>query len=218
MRQKLRENGLSLAMFGLFLLFLLAQSLSGLFAENGDRGRHGEPGVSYATYLRSGDFVEGVFENWESEFLQMGAFVLMTIYLRQKGSPHSKDLNEPVGHEEEPPRGRWPLPWPVRRGGLALAVYEHSLTLSLFALFVMSFALHAWGGAHQFNDEGAAHGQATVSVIGYMTTSQFWYQSFQNWQSEFLSVGVLIVLSIFLRERGSAESKPVESPTSATGQ
>ncbi len=149
-------------------------------------------------YLGSAHFVEAVFENWESEFLQMAAFVLLTIALKQKGSSESKPLEEKS--ERPKPKPAKTSPWPVRRGGWIRKLYENSLTIALAFLFVLSFGLHALGGAGQENRERARHGERAVGRLEYVGTAQFWFESFQNWQSEFLAVGVLIVLSIFLRE------------------
>jgi hypothetical protein len=218
MRRVLRENSLSIVMLGLFLVFLVGQSLTGHRTHNQELTDHGRPPIGYLDYLASGSFAEAVFENWESEFLQMASFVLFTIFLRQRGSPESKKLHgeEPV--DANPRMARSPkAPWPVRRGGVALALYQHSLTIALFLLFLLSFYLHAAGGTRQFNEEQAAHGGSPVSTLGYLTTSRFWFESFQNWQSEYLSVGALVVLSIFLRQRGSPESKPVAHPHDETG-
>jgi hypothetical protein len=218
MRRFFRENSLSIVMFGLFFLFLAGQSIAGHREFNQDQRDHGESVVDYVSYLGSGHFIEAVFENWESEFLQMGSFVLFTIFLRQKGSPESKKLEgeEPVDADPRASRRR-NSPWPVRRGGLALAIYEHSLTIAMFLLFFISLFLHAAGGATEYNQEQMAHGGSAVSLLAYMETSRFWYESFQNWQSEYLAVGALVVLSIYLRQRGSPESKPVDHPHSETG-
>ena len=218
MRRFFRKNSLSMVMFGLFFAFLAAQSVAGHREYNQDQREHGEPVISYVPYLGSGHFVEAVFENWESEFLQMGSFVLFTIFLRQKGSPESKKVEgkEPVDADPRDSRRR-NAPWPVRRGGVALAIYEHSLTLALFLLFFVSLYLHAAGGVSEYNSEQLAHGGQAVSLLAYMGTSRFWFESFQNWQSEYMAVGALVVLSIFLRERGSPESKPVDHPHSETG-
>ena len=218
MRRVLRDNGLSITMFALFLIFLVGQSISGYKANNSDNEQHRQPPESFGEYLTSGAFVEATFENWESEFLQMGAYVVLTALLIQKGSPESKN---PDGDEtDEDPRTRHDdpsAPGPVRRGGLALSVYEHSLSIALFALFLLSFVLHALGGHAEFNQQQLEHGASTVSLWSFVTSSQFWFQSMQNWQSEFLSVGVLIVFGIVLRQRGSTESKPVEAPHAKTG-
>ena len=218
MRRVLRDNGLSITMFALFLIFLVAQSIAGYKANNSDNEQHRQPPESYGEYLTSGAFVEATFENWESEFLQLGAYVLLTALLIQKGSPESKN---PDGDEsDEDPRTKRDdpkAPGPVRRGGLALNVYEHSLSIALFALFLISFVLHALGGHAEFNQQQLEHGQAAVSLWSFVTSSQFWFQSMQNWQSEFLAVGMLAVLGIFLRQRGSPESKPVAAPHAQTG-
>jgi hypothetical protein len=219
MRRFLRENGLSIAMFGLFFVFLLLQSLTGWRSANQENQEHHQPTESYVSYVGSGSFVEATFENWESEFLQMAGFVLLTVFLRQKGSPESKSLDgeEPVDEDPNQARNRQGVPGPVRRGGLALVVYQNSLSLALVALFLMSFLLHALGGRADYNQQQLEHGEAPTSLLGFMTSSQFWFQSFQNWQSEFLAVFALTVLGIFLRQRGSPESKPVAAPHAETG-
>lgn len=222
--QFLRENALSIAALTLFAFSFAGQTLTGLHVANDEARQHGAAILTLGAYLRSGAFVEATFENWESEFLQMGLFVILTKYLRQRGSSESKPLpadGKPSdGPEDDDPRNAAEdpkAPWPVRRGGWVLKVYERSLSIALFSLFAMSVVLHAVGGASKYNEDALRHGEATVSTLGYLGTSQFWFESFQNWQSEFLSIAVLIVLSIFLRERGSPQSKPVASPHGATG-
>ena len=218
MRKTLKYNGLSIVMFGLFAVFVVLMSLAGQREYNQDQTEHGETAVSYAEYVTTGHFVEAVFENWESEFLQMGAFVLLTVWLYQKGSPESKKLE---GHEpvDEDPRttDRDDAPWLASTGGVKTWLYERSLSIALFTLFFLSFALHAAGGAREFSAEQAAHGGEAVSTLSYLTTSRFWFESFQNWQSEFLAVGALVVLSVYLRQRGSPESKPVAASHAETG-
>jgi hypothetical protein len=220
MRRLLRENGLSIVMFSLFLFAVVGQTFTGLHEYNDDEKDHGQPTLKLSEYLASGHFVESIFENWESEFLQMACYVFLTAFLYQKGSPESKDPDkkEPVDREPKSGRQKKDAPWPVRRGGFVLKVYERSLSLTLFLLFLISFALHAAGGARLYSHEQALHGGEAVSTLQYLGTSRFWFESFQNWQSEFLSVGVLVVLSIFLRQKGSPESKPVDSPHSKTGE
>jgi hypothetical protein len=215
----LAQHSLSITMFFLFALFLILQSWAGHRAYNQEQREHGESSITYASYVTQGHFIEAVFENWESEFLQMSSFVLFTVFLRQRGSPESKKL---VGHEpqdKDPNRARHGkhVPWPVRRGGLVLRLYENSLSITLFAIFLLSLWLHALGGVDAYNEEQRAHGNPPVSTAEYMTRSQFWFESFQNWQSEFLAVGALAVLAIYLRQRGSPESKPVAAPHDETG-
>jgi len=205
-------------MTALFLLALAGQSASGFATYNDEQVEHGERPVSIGQYLSTGHFGEAVFENWESEFLQMGLFVLLTVWLRQKGSPESKPLDGPEGVDREPDPHRRGAPWPVRTGGIAAGIYGHSLTIALLTLFAVSFTLHVITGAADFSAEQVAHGGATVTPLGYLFTSRLWFESFQNWQSEFMSIGALVVLAIFLREKGSPESKPVDAPHAETGE
>ena len=216
----LRNNGLSIAMFALFSVSLVGQVVAGHRVYNDEQIEHEQPAVLLGEYLRSGHFVEAVFENWESEFLQMAAFVLLTAYLYQKGSPESRKLEGEPDLDKHPGKSKKKdSPWPVHRGGLALKLYSHSLSIALLLLFGASFLLHAAGGVRDYNQEQMEHGAGTtMGMMSYIGTSRFWFESFQNWQSEFLSVGVLIVLSVFLRERHSPESKPVEDPHNETGR
>lgn len=219
MKRFFKENGLALAMFGFFFVILIGQIGAGFLSNNEDLRSHGRPELTIGSYLVSGHFIEAVFENWESEFLQMGCYVLFTVALKQKGAADSKPLTGQA-EEDADPRAKKDepgVPWPVKRGGLVLKLYENSLTITLFSLFLISFLLHAYGGSLQYCTEQQEHGQECVGFLGFLGTSQFWFQSFQNWQSEFLSVGVLVVLTIFLRQRGSTESKPVATPNYLTG-
>ncbi len=219
MRRFWRSNGLSVTMFGIFLLVLFGQTVTGFHVYNQEQQEHGQHAIGYLAYFQTRSFLEVTFENWESEFLQMGAYVLLTVFLFQRGSVESKDPDAKDPTEDDPRLHRLdPLaPWPVRRGGIALKFYENSLFAAFVVLFVVSFVLHAIGGAGQYSEEQIQHGGHGVSVPEYLTTSRFWYESLQNWQSEFLAVGSIVVLSIFLRQRGSPESKPVAAPHSQTG-
>jgi hypothetical protein len=210
-----RDNGLLLACLGLFVVFFVGMIVSGAATYNEEQLDHGsQETVSLLGYLLSGDFVEATFENWESEFLQMGMYVVLTAFLYQRGSAESKPIDGEAPQDKDPRLEKLDasMPWPVRRGGVALRFYEHSLAIALFVLFFASWGLHALGGAAAFNEERLQHGQPAVSVLQYLTTSQFWFESMQNWQSEFVAVAAIVGLSIFLRQRGSAESKPVAEP------
>lgn len=219
MRRFLRNNGLSIAMFTLFFFSFVGQYLTGIAQYNEDRETHRMPPVGYVEYLTEGHFIEATFENWESEFLQMGMYVVLTVFLYQKGSSESKDPDKLERVDIIPEKSLLDkdTPAPVLRGGWRLKLYENSLSIALFSLFAASFALHAYGGAKEYSIEQLTHGEPPVSMLEFMQTSQFWFESFQNWQSEFLSIGAMVVLSIFLRQKGSPESKPVDSPHSATG-
>jgi hypothetical protein len=220
LRRFVFENGLSLAALTLFVLSFAGQVVAGHRTHNDEQRQHGEATVGLGAYLRTGAFIEATAENWESEFLQMGLFVLLTAFLYQRGSSESKRIEEPEGVDQDPDEARESpdAPWPVRHGGLPLTLYKHSLSIVLLLLFAVSFAAHAVGGAMDYNDEQRQHGGETVSALGYLGTSRFWFESFQNWQSEFFSVGVLVLLSIWLRQQGSAQSKPVAASYHETGE
>ena len=220
LKRFLFENGLTLAALSLFLVSFAGQVAAGHRLYNDEQRQHGQAAVGLATYLTTGDFIEATAENWESEFLQMGLFVLLTSFLYQRGSSESKTIEEPDAVDQDPREARDDpdAPWPVRRGGLWLAIYQRSLGTALLLLFGVSVVAHAIGGSMEYNDAQRQHGGQVVSAIGYLATSQFWFESFQNWQSEFFSVAVLVVMSIWLRQQGSSQSKPVAASARETGE
>jgi hypothetical protein len=214
-----RNNGLSITLLALFLVTWLGQSVAGHRYHNEEQRDHGQPEIGYVEYLKSPAFVEATAENWESEFFQMAFYVVLTVFLFQKGSSESKDPAKKERVDREPDPKRKGAPWPVRRGGLVLHLYKNSLALALFGLFLVSFLMHAAGGAGEYNAEQREHGKAgELSALEYMRTSRFWFESLQNWQSEFLAVLAIVVLSIWLRQAGSPESKPVDAPHDETGE
>jgi hypothetical protein len=219
MRKYLRNNGLSIALFALYFVFHLGTSMTGQFQHNQELEEHGQPPIGYWQYITSGNFLETTMENWESEFLQMFAFVILTTFLFQEGSSESKQPGGADAVDRDPrlAQNKADAPWPVHKGGFVLILYENSLSLVLLFLFLFSFTLHAIGGAEAYSQLETLHGGQAVTVWQYMGTAQFWYESLQNWESEFFSVGVLIILSIYLRQRGSSQSKPVDSSIHATG-
>ena len=219
MRRFLHDNGLSVALFALFLVSLIGQALTGWKAHAEDLRVHGMPALGLLSYLGSGHFISAVFENWESEFLQMAAYVVLTIFLFQKGASESKKPDESNPEDESPyaHRSDPDAPGPVHRGGLLLKLYSHSLSIALVTLFLVSFWLHLAGSTRRMNEEALEHRQPPQTMADTLGDPEFWYESFQNWQSEFLSIGVLLVLGIYLRQRGSPEFKPVAAPHHATG-
>lgn len=213
------NNSLSIVLFSLFVMFLVGLGITGYVHQNEQLEEHGRATISVLSYLGSGEFFEAVFENWESEFLQMGALVVFTIFLRQKGSADSKKIR---GRQEVDTRSKYSVA--SSRGlsekftAVGHMLYSNSLSIALFILFILSFVIHVISGASAHNQEALLHGQQTVSVLTYATTARFWFESFQNWQSEFLAVGILLVLSIFLRQRGSPESKKIGDANEKTGE
>jgi hypothetical protein len=213
----LYQNGLSLVVLVFIVLTLLGQIYTGWQDYNDELQQMQRSTLSLSQYLGSGHFLEATFENWESEFLQMGLYVLLTVWLRQKGSSESKKLDEEEEEDREP-QPHPGAPWPVQAGGIWLTLYKNSLTITFFTLFLISFMLHALGGTEVYNLEQQQNGEPPVTVMGYMATPRFWFESFQNWQSEFVSILSIVVLSIFLRQKGSPESKPVDAPVDETGR
>jgi len=210
-----------LALGTVFFLFLVGHSIAGHLDYNAEQRSHRQSTVGYREYLGTPHFLESVTENWESEFLQIFAYVILTAFLFQEGSAESKKLDEPEPADRDPSRSRDrpDAPWPVRRGGLVLKLYSHSLSIAFLLLFIASFALHAVSGAREYSAEQQEHGLGPpVSTLAYLGTAQLWFESFQNWQSEFLAIAAVVVLSIFLRQRGSPESKPVDAPHGDTGR
>lgn len=212
----LYRNGLSLAMLGFLIFSFIGMYVSGWHDYNNERESRKQSPVTAMQYVRTGHFVSATFENWESEFLQMAIYVLLTVWLRQKGSSESKSLDESEEVEKEP-QPKPDAPWPVHKGGFVLAVYKNSLSIALFLLFLLSFYLHLCGSLSNHNEQDIADGKPASTMWQHLGSSSFWFESFQNWQSEFLSVLSIVVLSIWLRQKGSPESKPVDAPDSKTG-
>ena len=211
-----RRNGLTLVFGLLTVLALAGHGLAGWWHENDERALEALPLLPLAGYLASGGFLSSLFENWESEFLQMGAFVLLTVWLRQRGSSESRPL-DPAEEPPDEPVPRSGQPWPVRRGGGWRRLYEHSLSLALFLLFALCFCAHLLSSWHAHQDEQRRHGLPAESLVEHAGDSRFWFESFQNWQSEFLSVVALCLLSIWLREKDSPQSKAVTARHHDTG-
>ena len=217
MKKFLKNNSLSLVFFILFLLSLGGQVITGLKQHNQEMEEEGGQQLNMGQYFTSGHFLQSTFENWESEFLQMALFVILTMFLYQKGSSESKDPEKEEEVDREPNPRRRNAPWPVKKGGLALTIYKHSLCYALTIIFIFSFFLHWYGSLKDYNEGQILKNLPAETAIQYLSNSRMWFESFQNWQSEFLSVFAIVVLSIFLREKGSPQSKPVDAPDSETG-
>ncbi|AYV48540.1 hypothetical protein CFHF_20065 [Caulobacter flavus] len=211
----LKSNGLTLALAALFLASLVGHWLTGWRVELEDLQRHGQSPIGPLAYLTDPAFISTVFENWESEFLQMSVYVVLTAYLVQRGSSESKDPDAPT--RDVLPSNDPKAPVLARKTGPLAWAYAHSLGLALALLFVASFVLHWTSSAKAATQEALEHGGAAKSTLAYLADPQLWFESFQNWQSEFLSTAVLVVLSIYLRQKNSPESKPVAAPNAQTG-
>jgi hypothetical protein len=219
MRQ-LRDNALSLVFGALFVLALVGQSVAGWFENNERLAQHGMPPEAFGAFVTSSDFVVDVAENWQSEFLQFFLFIAATIWFVQRGSPESKkpgdegpgtDEDQMVGEHAQPDSPSW-----ARARGIRQTIFSNSLLLVMGTVFLLSWLAQSLAGNVVMNSENAEHGQPSIPWVEYIGTPDFWNRTLQNWQSEFLAVGAMIALSIFLRQRGSGESKPVGLPHYAT--
>jgi len=211
------RNGLTIVFLGLFIITLAAQALTGWKQHNSDLTEEHVAPIGLPAYLTSGHFISATFENFESEFLQMALYVLLTVGLRQIGSAESKKLDEPEEVDREPVPSK-DAPWAVRKGGLILKLYSSSLFICFAILFFVSWGLHFYGSWQNHNVEQAAKNLPLATVGAYLTEPEFWFETFQNWQSEFLSVASIVFLTIYLRQKGSPESKPVDAPHMETGK
>jgi len=216
MRRMLRDQALSLFFLVLFVLALIGQSLAGFARNNDELLEHGRQAIGFGEFISSSDFLVDVAENWQSEFLQFFLFIGATIWLVQRGSPESKkpgdegpgdDADQLVGRHARSDSPAW-----ARAGGWRTALYGNSLLLVMGAVFLLSWFAQSLAGTVVANEENAMHGVAAISWLEYAASPDFWDRTLQNWQSEFLAVGTMVVFAIFLRQRGSAESKPVGVP------
>ena len=217
---RVRQHSLSLFFGVVFLIALGGQSIAGLLMFNEEQLSHGMEPVSFGSFITSSDFVVDVAENWQSEFLQFFLFILATVWLVQKGSPESKqpgdegldtDRKQLVGPYAKPNSPRW-----AKTTGWRLALYSNSLLIVMGLIFLLSWWIQSVAGVTVYNQDQVEHGQPLVDWLGYVATPDFWNRTLQNWQSEFLAVGCMVAFSIYLRQRGSSESKPVGTPHTET--
>lgn len=220
-RRFLRDNGLSLVCGGLFLVTLVLQSVAGWHEYNAEQAAHDASGVSWAAYVTSSHFGVAVLENWQSEYFQFTLFIVLTVWLLQRGSPESKEIGTAGTESDRDQRvgrhARADSPRPARSGGVRTRVFSNSLVLVMAGIWLASWIGQSITGVVVFNDEQTEHGEATVSWADYLTSADFWERTLQNWQSELLAVGSMAIFAVYLRQRGSPESKPVGASHAATG-
>jgi uncharacterized protein DUF6766 len=226
-RRFLKHNGLSLGFGMLFLVALGFQAMTGWQEFNNNEVAHAhllhQPAdtISFGRYLTSSEFGQAVMENWQSEYLQFSLYILGTIWLVQRGSPESKELDKAgtesdrsqlVGAHAGPRSPLW-----ARVGGIRTFLYSNSLLIVMTAIFFGSWFAHSVTGWSEYNAQQIEHRQPELSWVSYIGSADFWQTTLQNWQSEFLAIGSMVILSVYLRQRGSPESKPVGAPHEATG-
>jgi hypothetical protein len=217
----LRNHGLSLFFLAIFLAALVGQAIAGHAEFNNEAVAHGDGTYTFWRYVTSSQFGQAVMENWQSEYLQFTLFIFATVWFVQKGSPESKKLDQ-VGRESEKDQKigehadskspKW-----ARTRGLKLWLYSNSLLLVMTAIWLGSWFAHSVTGMRVYNQDQRDHDEQTLGYLDYLGSADFWETTLQNWQSEFLAVGSMAVLAIYLRQRGSPESKPVGAPHESTG-
>jgi hypothetical protein len=221
MRRFLKENGLAVVFLAFFVLAVAGQAFSGWHEFNDEALAHSETTISLGRYLTSSNFGNALLENWQSEYLQFTLYILLTVWFVQRGSPESKGLDSAGGESDEdqlvgehakPDSPRW-----AAAGGVKTRLYSSSLVIVMVAIWLLSWFGQSVTGWSDYNSDQITHHQPTVNWLGYVGTADFWQATLQNWQSEFLAVGSMAVFSVYLRQRGSPESKPVGAPHDATG-
>jgi hypothetical protein len=221
MRRWIRDNSLSLFFLVLFLAALIGQAIAGHILHNEEAMAHQSETVSFWRYIRSSEFGNAVMENWQSEYLQFMLFMFATIWLIQQGSPESKrsgqeglgsDQKQKLGAHASEDSPKW-----AKAGGFRTALYSNSLLLVMAIIFIGSWFAQSVTGWTAFNAEQMEHKESAVSWLSYIGSADFWEATLENWQSEFLAIGSFAAITVFLRQRGSPESKPVGAPHHATG-
>jgi hypothetical protein len=220
-RRFVRDNGLALFFGAIFLLAVGFQAIAGWQAFNDDQSWHHSPKISLLRYVTSSSYAAAVMENWQSEYLQFTLFILLTVWLIQRGSPESKepgkaggesDEEQKIGRHAEAGSPRW-----AAVGGVRTWIYQNSLLLVMVAIWVGTWVAQSISGVSDYNAQRLSHQLPAISWSHYLVSADFWERTLQNWQSEFLAVGSFVVLAIYLRQRGSSQSKPVGASHDATG-
>lgn len=205
--QAIKNDSLTIVLFALFAICIFAQSFAGWRLQNGPLAAHGLASVGYWHNLSTGTFLEGLATNWQAAFLQLASLIVFSGFLYQRGAPHSRDPLKPKSkrtRNEEAARFGW--------------LYRNSLFLAFVVLFVLSLTLDVVVGDKAYNEERALAGQTSISIVTFLSSAKFWSSTLQTWQAEYLAIALFVLLSVFLRQQGSAESKPVESSNETTGE
>ncbi|HTV04719.1 MAG TPA: DUF6766 family protein [Acidobacteriaceae bacterium] len=209
----LHDHGLLLIFIFLFVAFLIGQAIAGSLAFNETRAAHGLVSVGYWSYIKTGNFLQGVFANWQAAILQLGSLIIFSVFLRARGAAHSIDpkkrghAGRSSTHSKKTASG-WRAGW----------VYRNSLSLAFVALFLVTFVLHLYSGAAAYNEQRALTHQAPLTVAAFSVSSKFWFSTLQTWEAEYMAIALYIFLTIFLRQEGSPESKRVDAKDTDTGK
>jgi hypothetical protein len=220
-RRFLRENSLSIVFLALFLTALVLQAIAGHSAFNAQQDQHMEPHISLWRFVTSSAYAGAVMENWQSEYLQFTLYIVLTVWLLQKGSPESKALDEGGRQSDQKQRvgghADGDSPGWARVHGVRRAIYENSLLIVMGGIWLGTWLAQSITGMSEYNSERLSHQQDPLSWVQYVGTGDFWERTLENWQSEFLAVGTMAIFAVYLRQRGSPESKPVGAAHHVTG-
>jgi len=203
----IKDDSLTIVLFALFAICIFAQSFAGWHLQNETLAAHGQAPIGYWLNLSTGTFLEGLATNWQAAFLQLASLIMFSGFLYQRGAPHSRDPLKPKSRHkknEENARFAW--------------IYRNSLFLAFVFLFFLSLVLDVVVGDKAYNEERALAGQTSISIATFLSSAKFWSSTLQTWQAEYLAIALFVLLSVFLRQQGSAESKPVESSNETTGE
>jgi len=219
--KRLRDNSLGLVFGVLFLVVLAGQALSGHADFNQQQITDGLEPISLARYVTSASFAVDVAENWQSEYLQFFLYIFLTVWLVQRGSPESKPVGEQGRETDQKQKiGRYAdddSPAWARVRGIRLWLFSNSLGLTMGLIFVGCWLAQSIAGVAAYNERQLADLEDPISWAQYLRAPDFWNRTLQNWQSELLAVASMAILSIYLRQRGSSQSKPVGAAHTATG-
>ena len=203
----IKDNSLTIVMFALFAICIFTQTFVAWRLQNETLAAHGQPAIGYWHNLSTGAFLEGLASNWQAAFLQLASLIVFSGFLYQRGAPHSRDPHKAKSKNKQREEARR-FPW----------LYRNSLFLAFVALFVFSLALHAVFGARAYNEERALASQSPIGFAAFLSSAKFWASTLQTWQAEYLAIALFVLFSVFLRQQGSAESKPLESSDETTGE
>ena len=221
MRRFLRENSLSIVFLILFLAAVIGLAFAGHADFNEEQVRHGDPEISLGRYVLSSDYGSAVMENWQSEYLQFTLMILLTVWLLQRGSPESKELDMAGGESDEQqkvgPYAQQNSPRWAKVSGIRRKIYENSLVIVMGMFWLGTWFAQSVTGVTQYNSERLDHHMSAIGWWTYLGRPDFWEKTLENWQSEFLAIGSMAILAVYLRQRGSPESKPVGAPHTSTG-
>ena len=217
----LRDNSLTICFLLLFFGALIGQAIAGHASFNNDQLQHGGSQISLWSYITTASYGAAVLENWQSEYLQFTLYILITVWFVQRGSPESKELGKEGGEsDEEQKLGRYAGPdapaW-ARAGGWRQKIYANSLVIVMGFIWICSWLGQSLSGWTEYSDQRMEHLQEPLTWTGYLGSADFWERTLQNWQSEFLAIASMAILAVYLRQRGSPESKPVGTPHETTG-